>query len=215
MSEIRLSPNSVKDLPEYFVPNPRLVDIVCNVLQTDAKNKLSWLEKSFPRAVKTGRIKDDGTREEFPGIFTEPGHDLANIVNTDNYTAYSFFYAQDDESALNPTDVGRTGRYWLSRTLHWFFWFDLPDVDPLGASTDIYYLQNLKGQVYNVLNEACFPGCAQIDMGDILVFDEPQLIFEPFFRDFDYAFMQSLNWPKAALRFQMEACYYFVADYVS
>lgn len=200
---VRLQPNSVKDLPEYFVPSPDRVDRVVKVLQTDYKAKLSWLEKSFPRAIKTGYIDGDNTIE-YAGLFTGVNNDIANITNTDNYEAYSFFYAEDNETPLESEDVVKGKGLYLTRTLHIFFHFDLSKVNPGG---DIFYVQTLKNEIWDVMNAATFD-CSCIDFTTAQVYDEPQQIFDPFFRDFSYPFTQALTWPKAALRFQVEACYF-------
>ncbi len=207
----RLTPNSIKNLPEYIVSNPFGIDMVVNGLQEKFK-EFDWLEKSFGRAVymshNNTKDKDDQFRSErkyiYPGIFVKEGYDFANLLEVDNYKSYCFFIAHDNEKS---EDYKERIRNKFTREISCIFWMNLNEVD---CDRDEDFIEEIKRDIIKQSGNARYPeslngGCV---MGVELksVYDEPDNIFEGF--SFDTTNTQFLYYPYRGLRFDFK-CYYY------
>lgn len=197
----RLTPNSVKNIPAYVIPTPYGIDMVVNGLQAKFA-ELTWLEKSFSRSVSM--VKEiEGDQVVFPGIFTEEGKDFANLIEVDNYSAYSFFFAKDSETV---EDYSEAIRNTYSRTLSVIFWMNLQQIDNTRRDD---FLEELKQEILKMIANTRFPQSANngevlgIEVSDI--YDEPKNIFEGF--TFDLLETQFLHYPYRGLRIELDCTY--------
>lgn len=206
MSERRLQPNAIKEVAPYIEENPFGIDIVVKGLQSAYSDELEWLEKSFARAVvrseQRGEVAESGeltTNYIYPAIFVQKGYDFLNMLELDNWDAYSFFIARDPEDVLE-FEEGIRNTY--ERTLSSIFWFNLERVKP-SRQTD--YLEELKREIIEVITNAQFPDTD--DGGSVLgveideIFDEPENIFEGFSVELEKS--QLLYFPYRGLRIDL------------
>lgn len=209
MSGRRLRPNTIKDVTPFIVTNPRGIDVVARDLQAEFTLRLDWLEKSFARAVvrsEQRKVSDDNENVEeyiYPAVFVAEGKDYLNMLELDNWSAYSFFVARDPEEVI---DFGEGIRNTFERTLNAIFWMNLELVDP-DRKDD--FLEGLKRDIIKVITDAVFTvvGNQGTTLGVEIetIFDEPVNIFEGFSIELEKS--QLLYYPYRGLRFQLNCTY--------
>ena len=198
----RLTPNSIKNIDPYVLANPLGVDMVVNALQARFDLGLTWLEKSFGRAVAMSHQKDN-QKIDYPGLFVKEGFDYMNMIALDNWDAYSFFFARDTE---DPLDFGDGIRNTFRRELDLIFWINLERAD---STKEYDYLPELKREILNIIDGTTYS--QSTDLGQVLavdvlnVYDEPDNIFDGF--DIDLEDTQLLYWPYRGLRITLDCTY--------
>lgn len=197
---MRQTPNAFKNVTPYFLTNPVGIDLVVDAIQRKLDDEFNWLEKSFARAVKASSTTSEGDDIEFPAMFIEDGKDLTNMLNIDNYDAYSFFYAEDAENIVDDDEYNQFIANRLQRTLHLFVWLDLKRVDPTEVEN---YTEKVKQDIWKAIGETYYYCDTSAEI--VNVFDEPDNIFEDF--TFDYIKSQNMLYPKVGIRFELLACY--------
>ena len=202
----RLQPNAVKNYDAYILDDPQRIDVVVQGLQ-QSYAELPWLEKSFARAVtRTNQIEEDDGRMKtriWPGVYVGPGKDYEDMLEVDNYNAYSFFYQRDSEQPLEYQDRIREIVY--ESRLSAIFWINLNQVDPQRQDD---FLPELVTDVVQRTSQARFTDTLKysvhgVDITDI--YTEPQNIFQGF--TFDLAETQFLHYPYRGIRIDMNAMY--------
>lgn len=197
---MRQTPNAFKNVNPYFLTNPIGIDLIVDALQRKLDDEFNWLEKSFGRAIKAGTTDDEGNEKEYPAMFIEDGKDLTNMLKIDNYDAYSFFYAEDEEELIEDDEYNQWIANRLQRTLHLIVWLDLKRVDPAQVEN---YTEQVKQDIWKAIGETLYPCDTSAEI--VAVFDEPDNIFEDF--TFDFVQSQNMLYPKVGLRFELLACY--------
>ena len=198
----RLEPNSFKNLNEYIVANPYRVDIAVKSLQAAFKNNLTWLEKSFPRAVRRVKKIESGNNvidRIFPAIRTQDGNDEADLMELDNESAYSFFYQPDTETSIDFEEFSNFNVYEVP--LRAIFWMNLNFIDPDRGDD---FLPELTTEVLKVILNTVYEDVdgtyvRGVEINDI--YQEPQNIFEGF--SFNLVDTQFLHYPNRGLRVDM------------
>lgn len=197
----RLGPNSTKEFNVYTVENPFAEDIAIKSLQAEFASKLAWLDKSFPRAVlRTTTIDTERGQVErrFPAVPTIDGNDQEDLLEQDNFSAYSFFYQVDPVNSINYEE--RAFNVYES-SIRNIFWVNLNAIDP-GRSDD--FLLELESEILNVISNTRHTGSNNTTVRGVEVqriYREPQNIFEGF--SFDLLETQFLHYPYRGLRFDL------------
>lgn len=211
MSQRRSRPNAIKELPTYIIGSPLGIDIISTRLQIEYEDNLDWLEKSFGRAVirseQRGEVQDsgEGLTEDYiyPAMFVNEKYDFLNMLELDNWDAYSFFLARDPESVIE-YEEGIRNTY--ERRLSNIFWFNLERVKENRFDD---YLEELKREILSVIANAQFPdtetGGSVLGVEVLEVYDEPENIFEGFSLDLEKT--QLLYFPYRGLRIDMTCQY--------
>ncbi len=206
MSERRLKPNAIKEVTPYIVPNPVGIDMVVKGLQAEYTEKLDWLEKSFARAVIRSEQREDPNESDvitgsyiYPAVFISDSHDFLNMLELDNYSAYSFFVANGTET-VEDFEEGIPNTY--SRELSSIFWMNLEQVDE-NRKDD--FLEELKTEIKRVIENVNISVFG--DEGTVLgveivsIFDQPENIFDGFSVELEKS--QLLYFPYRGLRFDL------------
>lgn len=200
---IQLSPLAIKDVTPHIIQNPKRIDIAVKGFQSSF-SELNWLTKSFARAIKQSTIRDN-TEYTYPAIFVQSGYDLLDMLQLDNWDAYSFFFARDPETVLE-YEFGVRNKF--RRVLSAIFWFDLTKIDSVSDPTEV--MEEIKTQVLDKIRntrfEANSDGDTVIDHAVLSIFDVPEVIFDGF--STNLVDDQFLYFQYAGLRIDME-CFYF------
>jgi len=206
----RLRPNSIKEVPAPILSDPVGIDMVVVALQTEFANEITWLEKSFGRAVRmveqrqVGEDAGDLGEYVFPALIVQEGYDFFNLMEVDNFDAYSFFYAHDPEEVVE-YEEGIQNTY--RRRLSCVFWMNLQRVD---ESRKDDFLEELKREITKVISNARLDDSGftngEIQGIEILeVYDEPDNIFEGFTVELQDSLM--LHYPFRGLRIELDCTY--------
>lgn len=195
----RYKPNTIKNVIPYKIDDPFGIDITVKSLQI-LYEEFSWLEKSFARAIIRSEKRKNAAGTEFnyifPGMFSRVGddvYDYLNMMELDNYDAYSFFLALDTEDSIDYEELQNQYR----RRLDNIVWLNLEKVD----STKGYdYLEEIKQDVRNKIKENRF-GTIEI----VSIEDEPEAIFREF--SLETTDTQFLCYPYRGFRMIMNVTY--------
>lgn len=195
----RYKPNAIKNVIPYKIDDPFGIDITVKSLQI-LYEEFSWLEKSFARAIIRSEKRKNQAGTEFnyifPGMFSRVGddvYDYLNMMELDNYDAYSFFLALDTEDSIDYEELQNQYR----RRLDNIVWLNLEKVD----STKGYdYLEEIKQDVRNKVKENRF-GTIEI----VSIEDEPEAIFREF--SLETTDTQFLYYPYRGFRMIMNVTY--------
>lgn len=195
----RYKPNAIKNVVPYKIDDPFGIDITVKSLQI-LYEEFSWLEKSFARAIIRSEKRKNQAGTEFnyifPGMFSRVGddvYDYLNMMELDNYDAYSFFLALDTEDSIDYEELQNQYR----RRLDNIVWLNLEKVD----STKGYdYLEEIKQDVRNKVKENRF-GTIEI----VSIEDEPEAIFREF--SLETTDTQFLYYPYRGFRIIMNVTY--------
>jgi len=173
----RLTPNSIKNVTPNIIQEPHRIDLVVKGLQS-AFNALTWNEKSFGRAVIMS-TKRDKVNYTYPGMFVSNSKDYLNMMEQDNFNAYSFFVAHDSESVEDYQEGVRNS---FRRRLSAIFWLNLERIDATKDHNQL--LEELKedvlGSIRTVSFERGINGGIVSGIQINSMYDEPANIFEGF-----------------------------------
>lgn len=196
----RYDPNEIKNVTPYKIDDPAGIDIVVKSLQI-LYEEFSWLEKSFARAVIRSEKRKSQTGADFdyifPGMFSRVGddvHDYLNMMELDNYDAYSFFLALDPEESISYEEEIQNQ---YRRRLDNIIWLNLEKVD---NTKDYDYLEEIKHDVKNKIENNRF---GTVDI--VSIEDEPEAIFREF--SLETTDTQFLYYPYRGFRIQMNVTY--------
>jgi len=194
---MRQTPISIKNVTPYVLNSPVGIDSIVKSLQVRFSTNLTWLTKSFNRAVITSNIDPNGDRHESAKCFISNGQDELDMIVNDNWTAYCFFLARDNESVLEYRD-NQDSLY--ERELSVYFWLNMDEVDP---TKDYPYLEEIKREILKEIRSTSFSGDSDIEILDVI--DNPLDVFEGFTVDPDKT--QLLYNPYAGLRIDLNCVY--------
>lgn len=199
---MRQSPIAIKNVTPYVLASPVGIDVIVKSLQERFSNNLSWLAKSFNRAVITSNIDPSGDRYESAKCFVADGRDELDMIVNDNWTSYCFFLSRDSEAVLEYRS-NQDSLY--ERELSIYFWFKMDEVDPL---KDYPYLEELKREIEVEIRSAVFSSDTEIEILEII--DDPLDVFDGFTVDVDKT--QLLYNPYSGLRFDLNCVYSSKSD---
>lgn len=192
-----LSPNALRSITPYVVSDPYGIDIPSKAIQS-AMSGISWIEKSFARAVIQSR-KQDGASYTFPSMFVADGKDFLDMIALDVWKSYSFLIARDPETPIDYNE-GESNRY--ERRLDLIVWMNLQRVDNTRKDDFLPELiEDVKTAIRTAQN-------AQFELESIEIlniYDEPQRVFEGFTVDLDN--YQNLYYPYRGFRIEMNTIY--------
>ena len=198
---MRQSPNSHKNVTPQIITDPKGVDTVVKALQLELLANLSWLDKSFNRAVLRTREDVNNGTIEFPACWIGQGLDEFNMIGNDNWGAYSFFYSNGSDSIV---DYNQGSDILIERDLSLYFWFKPDSIDNTKGQGEL--IEQLKGEILTVIQNTNYSGGAkEVDITDID--DIPTSVFNEF--TINTATTQSLHYPYAAIRFDLSAMFMY------
>jgi len=196
----RYKPNAIKNVVPYKIEDPLGIDITVKSLQI-LYEEFAWLEKSFARAVIRSEKRKTDTGSDFnyifPGIFSRVGddvYDYLNMMELDNYDAYSFFLALDPEESVEYEEEIQNQ---YRRRLDNIIWLNLEKVDDTKGYD---YLEEIKQDVRNKIEKNRF---GTIDI--VSIEDEPENIFREF--SLELTNTQFLYYPYRGFRIIMNVTY--------
>lgn len=196
----RLTPNEIKNVIPYVDPDPKRIDMVVTRIQQKFATDLLWLEKSFGRSILMSEKRDE-KEYYFPGVYVGSTKDLLNMMEQDNYDAFSFFYAWDVENAEK---YENTERNLFSRMVSCIFWINVDK-----ANNGLVYIENLKDEIIECIKNTRYLGFSEdraVQSVDIVnIYDQPENIFKGF--SLELTSTQWLYRPYTGLKIDLQ-CYY-------
>jgi hypothetical protein len=196
---MKKSPNTRRNVTPQVLADPVGIDTIVTELQVEFTNKLSWLEKSFNRAVLRSKTNTEGNEKLFPACWIGAGKDEYNMLENDNWDAYSFFYASGDDLAIDYNENTDTT---FERDLALYFWFKPAAIDATKGQGEVIEL--VKREVVSTIKNYYFiDGLYGVDIASIT--DIPSEVFSGF--TLDVTTTQSLYHPYAAIRIDLNAIY--------
>ena len=192
---MRQTATPIKNTVPYILDAPVGIDRIVKVLQAELLN-IPWLEKSFNRAVLMSTIEND-TARTFPKCWVSDGKDEFEMIANDNWDAYTFFFAQGNETTVDPDAIED---HQFEQTLSLYLWVNLERVD---ESKTFDYLPELKRDVLDVIESSVLLNDDSISITEI---DEtPSTVYDGFTVDIDK--LQLIYYPYRAVRFDFSAVY--------
>lgn len=198
----QLNPVAVKNVVPYVIENPVRIDLAVNPLQSSFGN-IEWLAKSFSRAVRQSRQRDN-VDYVFPAVFSGPGFDPLDMLLLDNFPSYSFMFAHDPETSV---DYEQGVRNTFNRRLSCIFWLNLQRIDNLLAGHD--FSEHLKQDAIDAIEGTTFTpdnnNGSVLGIEIIQTFDEPQNIFREF--SLNLTETHFLHYPYRGFRIELDCNY--------
>ena len=123
---------------EQVIADPVLLDKEIKNIQT-VLSTLPWLEKSFGRAFRGARAKNN-RKVNYPAIFQEWRKDLYDAFPNDNIKSYSFIFPEPSEI----TEYSTKGTHQIERNISIIFFFDFERID---NTLEYRFIEKLKEDV--------------------------------------------------------------------
>ncbi len=154
MARTRKTKVSAKTIVPFISPNPIGVERVIADIQ-EALTGITWIEKSFGRAVEMSKVNQEGVTEVYPKLWVEGGKDELKAIGLDYWSAYTFMVA-GDEVVLDDTDDMAIHE---SRPLSLYVWANADKVEK-GHTYDIR--EKLKSEVTRTIKSPFFKDGATV-----------------------------------------------------
>lgn len=124
--------------------NPVLLDKIIQDIQTQLKEKLTWLDYAFGRAYKLVQHQDNGGKFIYPAAYIG-NSDYISLLPDDNYGNFCWFDIYDSQKVINV--VQSTPQFTISGAI--IFWFNL---DSIFSDNDAMYTEEIKDEIIRVLS---------------------------------------------------------------
>lgn len=124
--------------------NPVLLDKIIQDIQTELKEKLTWLDYAFGRAYKLVQHQDNGGKFIYPAAYIG-NSDYISLLPDDNYGNFCWFDIYDSQKVINV--VQSTPQFTISGAI--IFWFNL---DSIFSDNDAMYTEEIKDEIIRVLS---------------------------------------------------------------
>jgi len=198
----RVNPNAIKNVTPYVIVAPVRIGMVVQALQASL-GTLTWLTKSFGRAIKMSEKRKDDNYI-FPAMFVSSSKDHLNMLELDNWNAYSFMFSDDAETVEN-YEKGFRNLY--KRKLSIMFWMNLDKIDNTKEGNQ--HLEELKEEILakigtTVYTDSAGSGAVQ-DVEVMEIFEKPENVFSEF--SFEETETQFLYPPYRGIRIDLD-CFY-------
>lgn len=194
---MRQNPNSIKSIVPQVLDNPVGIDTIVKDIQS-AMDGISWLEKSFNRAVLMSRVNLEEETEIFPKCFVSNSKDEINMVANDNWQSYSFMVATGSETPLNWVEFEDSV---YQRDLNLYVWVNLVAIDDTTDGNQLF--EELKQDVKVALRSITWEDEYGIELNGVE--DDSLTVFNDF--TIDVAEKQNLHYPYRAIKFELTAVY--------
>lgn len=190
------NPTPIIDTIPYVLENPIGIDRIVKALQSDLST-IPWLTKSFNRAVTMSNVDTEGNQRVTPKCWVANAQDELEMIANDNWNAYTFFYADSNESSID-FELNEDSQF--EQELSLYLWVNLDNID---NSKTYDYLPELKEDVLKVIKNTTLDNDDSIELTDID--SNPLTVYDGFTIDIDKT--QLIYYPYRAIRFDFNATY--------
>lgn len=197
---MRQSPTPIKETTPYVLEDPVGIDRIVKILQSDLSG-LSWLAKSFNRAVTMTNIDSEENQRITPKCWVADGQDEFEMIANDNWNSYTFFHSSGNESAI---DFELNEDTQFEQTLSLYLWVDLGKID---VAKTYDYLPELVQDVLNIVKQVTLDDDDELSLIEIDY--NPLTVYGDFTIDIDKT--QLIYYPYRAVRFDFDALYRVVS----
>lgn len=192
-----IQPTAVKNVTPYIQAAPVSIDRIVKALQVQFTNDLTWLTNSFNRAVYTSNFVDDA-QVVSAKVWVDNGQDELDIIARDDWQAYSFFFAEDEEI---PIEYNENESSLYERELSVYFWFNLCEIDDTKTGNEL--LADLKLEILQAIRTVTLSGDDEVSVNSVVF--NPLEIYSDF--TIDPTQTQLLYYPYGGLRIDLNASY--------